>query len=91
MSTNHATALPRTSIIGDFLRTPINWLMIFLPITVALEHGGNVAAPLIFFSAALAIVPLWALIGAGGLIVIAGVMPLKAVPFAAAVSAPPRT
>ena len=42
-------------------------------------------------AAVLAIVPLWALIGAGGVIVIAGVVPLKAVPFAAAVSAPPRT
>src|ERR1700750_2548925 len=47
---------------GGFLRTPINWLLVFVPVTVALEHVGTVPAPVIFFSAALSIVPIAALI-----------------------------
>ncbi len=39
----------------------IHWLLGFIPITVALEHGGA-APPLVFFSAALAIIPVAALI-----------------------------
>lgn len=38
-----------------------NWLFLFIPITLALEHLG-VAAPLLFFSAALAIIPIASLI-----------------------------
>src|SRR5262245_6552663 len=61
----------------------------------ALGIGGSMTALSFFLAglaaAVLAIVPLWALIGAGGMIVVAGIAPLKAVPAAAAVSAPPRT
>jgi len=45
-----------------FLRSPINWLLIFIPITLVLERVGHPPAPLIFFSAALSIVPIAALI-----------------------------
>lgn len=48
--------------LSKFLRSPINWLLAFIPITVALEHAGGVPAPAVFFSAALAIVPIAAAI-----------------------------
>jgi Ca2+:H+ antiporter len=48
--------------INQFLRSPINWLLIFIPIAVVLEHAGTVPAPVIFFSAGLAIIPIAALI-----------------------------
>src|SRR4029077_716831 len=38
------------------------WLFVFIPITLILEHAGKVSPPVIFFSAALAIVPIAALI-----------------------------
>ena len=41
-----------------FLDNPMNWLLAFVPITVILEHAGGVPAPVVFFSAALAIVPI---------------------------------
>jgi Ca2+:H+ antiporter len=44
------------------LKPSIYWLFVFIPITVALEHMGHLPAPVIFFSAALAIVPIAALI-----------------------------
>ena len=44
------------------MKPSINWLLVFIPITVVLEHAGELPAPLIFFSAALAIVPIAALI-----------------------------
>jgi Ca2+:H+ antiporter len=40
----------------------MNWLLLFIPVTLALEHSGSVSPPLVFFSAALAIVPVAALI-----------------------------
>jgi Ca2+:H+ antiporter len=40
----------------------MNWLLAFVPITVILEHVHNVPAPVVFFSAALAIIPIAALI-----------------------------
>jgi len=43
------------------MKPSINWLLVFVPVSVALEHAG-VPAPLIFFSAALAIVPIASLI-----------------------------
>ena len=55
-------ALHQTSPVNDFLRNPINWLLIFFPVTLVLERMGNVPAPLIFFAAALAIIPAAALI-----------------------------
>jgi Ca2+:H+ antiporter len=39
------------------MKPSLYWLLIFLPVTLALEHG-HVAPPLLFFSAALAIVPI---------------------------------
>src|SRR5215470_7899482 len=45
-----------------FLRSPIHWLLVFIPISVILEHVHSVPAPVVFFSAALAIVPIAALI-----------------------------
>ena len=44
------------------LKPSIYWLFVFIPLTVALEHMGEVSPPVIFFSAALAIIPIAALI-----------------------------
>src|SRR4249920_3585540 len=46
----------------NLLRPSIYWLFAFIPITIILEYG-HTSAPLIFFSAALAIVPIARLIG----------------------------
>jgi len=40
----------------------MNWLFIFVPVTVILDEIGGVAPPIIFFSAALSIIPIAALI-----------------------------
>ncbi len=40
-----------------WLRPSVNWLLAFIPVTLALEHGGA-APPLVFFSAAISIVPI---------------------------------
>src|SRR5262249_23182846 len=44
------------------MKPSIYWLFVFVPITVILEHVGKVPPPVIFFSAALAIVPIAVLI-----------------------------
>jgi len=44
------------------LQPNINWCFVFIPISVALGHTGKVAAPVLFFSAALAIIPIARLI-----------------------------
>src|SRR5437868_3169105 len=44
------------------LKFSINWLLIFIPITLAVEHVQGMPPPIVFFSAALAIVPIAALI-----------------------------
>ncbi len=54
----HEASLPLTTPFGRFLRNPINWMLIFIPVTIVLEKVGHVSAPVIFFSAALAIVPI---------------------------------
>jgi Ca2+:H+ antiporter len=55
--------LPQTgSPLTRFLASPVNWLLLFIPITVVLEHVGKPPAPVLFFSAALAIVPIAAAI-----------------------------
>ena len=59
---NHTTSLPLGAATIGFLRNPVNWLLAFVPITVALEHVGEVPAPALFFSAALSIIPIAALI-----------------------------
>ena len=61
-ATEHVAAGVRRSALIEFIRSPINWLFIFIPLTVALEHVGHVSAPFIFFMAALAIIPIAALI-----------------------------
>jgi len=57
-----AVLIPPVSPISGFFRSPINWLFIFIPITVALEHAGSIPPPVIFFSAGLAIIPIAGLI-----------------------------
>lgn len=59
---NYDDSRQPVSPLSNFLRSPVNWLLAFIPITVALEHVGRVPAPMIFFSAALAIVPIAAAI-----------------------------
>jgi Ca2+:H+ antiporter len=44
------------------MKFSLNWFLIFIPITLVLEHLGSVSPPVIFFSAAVAIVPIAALI-----------------------------
>jgi Ca2+:H+ antiporter len=46
----------------NFLKPNIYWLFAFIPIAVFLDHG-HASAPLIFFSAALSIIPIARLIG----------------------------
>ena len=60
-ATEHVAPAIHRSAFNEFLRSPINWLFIFIPITVALERA-HVSAPVIFFSAAVAIIPIAALI-----------------------------
>lgn len=60
--TAHDLPVPASSPFSQFLRTPINWLLIFVPITLILERLPNAPAPLVFFSAGIAIVPIAALI-----------------------------
>ena len=60
-ATEHVAAVPHNPF-GEFLRRPINWLFIFIPLTVALEHVAHVQAPVLFFMAAVAIIPIAALI-----------------------------
>jgi len=49
-------------LIKAFFRSPINWFFAFVPITVVLERIGGIPSTVIFFSAALAIIPIAALI-----------------------------
>lgn len=58
---NHPAPLAHGPV-GEFLRRPMNWFLMFVPITVALEHINGLPAPILFFSAALAIIPIAALI-----------------------------
>ena len=44
------------------MKPSIYWLFVFIPVTLILEHAGKVSPPVIFFSAALGIVPIAALI-----------------------------
>ena len=45
------------------LRDPLNWLLLFVPLTAALDLTHTGSSSLLFFTAALAIVPLAALLG----------------------------
>jgi Ca2+:H+ antiporter len=60
--TVHDLPVPVSSPFRQFLRRPINWLLIFIPITLILERFEGAPAPLVFFSAGIAIVPIAALI-----------------------------
>jgi Ca2+:H+ antiporter len=44
------------------MKPSIYWLFVFIPVTLILEHVGQTSPPVIFFSAALAIIPIAALI-----------------------------
>jgi Ca2+:H+ antiporter len=44
------------------LKPSINWLFVFIPVSLALEHVPGLAPPVLFFSAALAIIPIARLI-----------------------------
>jgi Ca2+:H+ antiporter len=44
------------------MKPSVHWLLIFIPITLILDHAGKVPPPVIFFCAALAIVPVAVLI-----------------------------
>src|SRR3982751_2933275 len=59
---SYVSTLQHGAPLGRFLRSPINWLLIFLPVTLTLEHVAAMPAPAIFFSAALAIIPMAAMI-----------------------------
>ena len=52
-----ANARPWPAGLARLTKPSLYWLLIFLPVTLTLEHG-DVAPPLLFFSAALAIVPI---------------------------------
>ena len=52
----------RPSSIAEFFASPINWLFAFIPITLVLEQLHSVPPTVIFFSAALSIIPIAALI-----------------------------
>lgn len=44
------------------LKPSLNWLLVFIPLTLVLEHAGTVTPPVLFFAAALAIIPIASLI-----------------------------
>ena len=46
----------------SFFSRPFNWLLVFIPLTVGLDNLGHVSATVLFFMAALAILPIAALI-----------------------------
>src|SRR6187401_2579958 len=43
--------------LSKLMKPSMDWLFVFIPITLWLEHAGA-SAPMIFFSAALAIIPI---------------------------------
>ena len=59
---NQASTLQVSAPLSKALKTPINWLLIFVPLAVVLDHVSGVPAPVIFFSASLAIIPIAAMI-----------------------------
>lgn len=61
-ATDHVASVMPHNPFGEFIRSPINWLFIFIPITVALERLAHVSAPVLFFMAAVSIIPIAALI-----------------------------
>ena len=61
-ATSHVLTEVKRTPFNNFLRSPMNWLLIFIPLTIGLEHLAHVAAPVLFFMAAVSIVPIAALI-----------------------------
>jgi Ca2+:H+ antiporter len=59
--TTEALQQPRSAIAGAFAN-PMNWLFAFIPITLILERIETVPPTLVFFSAAISIVPIASLI-----------------------------
>ena len=55
---SHVTEAGSRTPLNSFLRSPMNWLLLFIPITIGLEHLAHVPAPVLFFLAAVAIVPI---------------------------------
>jgi len=53
---------PGASFYAVTLKPSVNWLLAFVPLTVVLERIEGIAPPVVFFSAALAIVPIASLI-----------------------------
>ena len=50
------------NLLQQFFSVKLNWLLIFIPVAVALDSAGVVAAPVLFFIAGVAIIPIAALI-----------------------------
>jgi Ca2+:H+ antiporter len=44
------------------MKLSLQWLLVFIPITLVLEHAGEVRPPVLFFAAALAIIPVASMI-----------------------------
>src|SRR3954447_18510803 len=49
---------PLRSPFSQFIRSPMNWFLLFIPLTIGLEHVAHVRAPVLFFMAAVAIIPI---------------------------------
>src|SRR5215510_9871871 len=58
MSTATVASDLRRAPFSQFLRSPMNWLLVFIPLTIGLEHLAHVSAPVLFFMAAVAIIPI---------------------------------
>ena len=61
-ATGHVAPAVQRASLSKFLRSPMNWLLLFIPLTIALEHLAHVSAPVLFFMAAVSIIPIAALI-----------------------------
>ena len=53
---------PNHPVVNLLLKPTLNWFLVFIPVTLVLEYSGGIPAPFIFFSAALAILPIASLI-----------------------------
>jgi len=62
MSTATVVSEVQRASLSKFLRSPMNWLLLFIPLTIGLEHLAHVSAPVLFFMAAISIIPIAALI-----------------------------
>jgi Ca2+:H+ antiporter len=61
-ATGHVASEVQRPSLNKFLRSPMNWLLLFIPLTIGLEHLAHVPAPVLFFMAAVSIIPIAALI-----------------------------